>query len=337
MVFNEFSNQILKNKLNEIIDIHKFKNDLDANDELIQHMISPLNYDELYVTRSHIKKIYKKNHIILSNNDSPNLHLYDNYIIEKCTHKNISFDPKDINNNKYDKIYSTVKNLISNNKKIIIASNNTKTAESFLKNSSVLNNHNIRHIKYQDEINSNNNVYLTKQLNNESYIEGEYAFISLNRIFNIGKHNSSFKSKKPNNYIRELTSLNVGDLIVHRDHGLGKFNSLKKINAEGISYDCLELIYKDDDKIHLPVENIEVLSLYSQDNNDNITLDKLGATDTNPVDIKFLMFMYATNSQDLKNPNTLFFKDRVTVLKYSGLSVMGLNFGSGTPEKSIVS
>ena len=43
-----------------------------------------------------------------------------------------------------------------------------------------------------------------------------------------------------------------------------------------------------------------------------LALDKLEATEKNPVDIRFLMFMYATNSNDLENPNTLFFKDRVT-------------------------
>ena len=43
-----------------------------------------------------------------------------------------------------------------------------------------------------------------------------------------------------------------------------------------------------------------------------IALDKLEATEENPIDIRFLDFMYATNSQDLKNPNTLFFKDRIT-------------------------
>tara|TARA_R100000353_G_scaffold25269_1_gene21635 strand:+ start:275 stop:490 length:216 start_codon:yes stop_codon:yes gene_type:complete len=43
-----------------------------------------------------------------------------------------------------------------------------------------------------------------------------------------------------------------------------------------------------------------------------LALNKLDATVENPVDIRFLMFMYATNSKDLENPNTLFFKDRVT-------------------------
>ena len=43
-----------------------------------------------------------------------------------------------------------------------------------------------------------------------------------------------------------------------------------------------------------------------------LALDSLDASVENPVDIRFLMFMYATNSKDLENPNTLFFKDRVT-------------------------
>ena len=43
-----------------------------------------------------------------------------------------------------------------------------------------------------------------------------------------------------------------------------------------------------------------------------LALNKLDATVDNPVDVRFLMFMYATNSKDLENPNTLFFKDRVT-------------------------
>ena len=47
-----------------------------------------------------------------------------------------------------------------------------------------------------------------------------------------------------------------------------------------------------------------------------LALNKLDATVDNPVDIRFLMFMYATNSKDLENPNTLFFKDRVTRKTY---------------------
>ncbi len=65
--------------------------------------------------------------------------------------------------------------------------------------------------------------------------------------------------------------------MVHREYGIGKFNSLKKISTKDMTFDCLELIYKNNDKVHLPVENIELLSLYSHSNNDQIELDKLGS------------------------------------------------------------
>tara|TARA_R100001440_G_scaffold9151_1_gene17332 strand:- start:676 stop:915 length:240 start_codon:yes stop_codon:yes gene_type:complete len=47
-----------------------------------------------------------------------------------------------------------------------------------------------------------------------------------------------------------------------------------------------------------------------------IALDKLGATIENPVNMTMWMFLYATNYQDKENPNTLFFKDRVTRKTY---------------------
>ena len=47
-----------------------------------------------------------------------------------------------------------------------------------------------------------------------------------------------------------------------------------------------------------------------------IALNKLGATIENPVNITMWMFLYATNFQDKENPNTLFFKDRVTRKTY---------------------
>ena len=59
------------------------------------------------------------------------------------------------------------------------------------------------------------------------------------------------------------------------------------------------------DTLNLELSNNEKLAF-------ELALNKLDATVDNPVDIRYLMFMYATNSKDLENPNTLFFKDRIT-------------------------
>ncbi|MCZ2204292.1 transcription-repair coupling factor [Bartonella sp. A05] len=76
-------------------------------------------------------------------------------------------------------------------------------------------------------------------------------------------------------FISEISSLNSGDIVVHVDHGIGKFVGLKTITTTGILRDCLEIHYAGGDRLFLPVENIELLSRYGSEGTD-VTLDKLG-------------------------------------------------------------
>ena len=83
------------------------------------------------------------------------------------------------------------------------------------------------------------------------------------------------KAKKAADVITEATSLSVGDLVVHVDHGIGRFEGLQTITAAGAAHDCLEIVYAGGDKLYLPVENIELLSRYGSDA-EGVQLDKLG-------------------------------------------------------------
>ena len=83
------------------------------------------------------------------------------------------------------------------------------------------------------------------------------------------------KAKKATDVITEATALSVGDLVVHADHGIGRFQSLKTVTALGAAHDCLELIYAGGDKLFLPVQNIELLSRYGSQS-EGAQLDRLG-------------------------------------------------------------
>ena len=83
------------------------------------------------------------------------------------------------------------------------------------------------------------------------------------------------KAKRAADVLTEATSLSVGDLVVHADHGIGRFHGLKTITALGAPHDCLELKYAGGDTLYLPVENIELLSRYGSHEGDT-QLDKLG-------------------------------------------------------------
>ena len=83
------------------------------------------------------------------------------------------------------------------------------------------------------------------------------------------------KTKRPQDFIAELSSLAPGDIVVHVDHGIGRFVGLQSITAAGAPHDCLEIHYAGDSKLFLPVENIELLSRYGSEDTE-VQLDRLG-------------------------------------------------------------
>jgi transcription-repair coupling factor (superfamily II helicase) len=85
----------------------------------------------------------------------------------------------------------------------------------------------------------------------------------------------SKKRRKASDFIAEAASLAAGDIVVHADHGIGRFVGLRTIEAAGAPHDCVEIHYAGDDRLYLPVENIELLSRYGSDSAE-ATLDKLG-------------------------------------------------------------
>ncbi|MEL6584430.1 MAG: transcription-repair coupling factor [Pseudomonadota bacterium] len=81
------------------------------------------------------------------------------------------------------------------------------------------------------------------------------------------------KKRRADNFLTEAQSLSPGDLVVHVEHGVGRFNGLEMITALGAPHECLALEYAGGDKLYLPVENIELLTRFGHDEG---LLDRLG-------------------------------------------------------------
>src|SRR4029079_1403608 len=84
------------------------------------------------------------------------------------------------------------------------------------------------------------------------------------------------RPRRADNFIAEVSSLAEGDIVVHVDHGIGRFHGLTTVTAAGAPHDCLEVHYAGGDKLFLPVENIELLSRYGSEDN-AVDLDRLGS------------------------------------------------------------
>ncbi len=81
------------------------------------------------------------------------------------------------------------------------------------------------------------------------------------------------RKRKADNFLREVDTLSVGDLVVHVEHGVGRYLGLETITALGAPHACVALEYADNAKLYLPVENIELLSRYGHEEG---LLDRLG-------------------------------------------------------------
>jgi transcription-repair coupling factor (superfamily II helicase) len=77
-------------------------------------------------------------------------------------------------------------------------------------------------------------------------------------------------------FLEELSALSPGDLVVHADHGIGRYEGLTQIKVAGAPHDCVALEYARGNKLYVPVENIELLSRYGSESEGGVSLDSLG-------------------------------------------------------------
>ena len=83
------------------------------------------------------------------------------------------------------------------------------------------------------------------------------------------------RRRRAEDFIADASEIAPGDLVVHVDHGIGRYDGLETLNVAGAPHDCLRVLYAGDDRLYVPVENVEVLSRYGSGDMP-ATLDRLG-------------------------------------------------------------
>ena len=103
----------------------------------------------------------------------------------------------------------------------------------------------------------------------------DYFIVTEQDIWGERKNIRTKKKVTAENLIADISSLNIGEYIVHIEHGIGRFDGLVNIVTDGVAHDCLKIIYAHNDKLYIPVENIDVISRYGAEDS-NVALDTLG-------------------------------------------------------------
>lgn len=110
------------------------------------------------------------------------------------------------------------------------------------------------------------------------FITADSVIVSEQDILGERRVQKRSKRKSSEQFFAEAANFAEGELVVHREHGVGRFEGLVTMEAGGIRHDCLKLVYAENARLFLPVENIDLISRYGDvgEGDANLLLDKLG-------------------------------------------------------------
>ncbi|MFT9062185.1 MAG: transcription-repair coupling factor [Acetobacter persici] len=107
------------------------------------------------------------------------------------------------------------------------------------------------------------------------FVADNLAFVSEQDLLGERIGRPPRRRRRADELIAEAGEISAGDLVVHQDYGIGRYDGLETVSVGVAPHDCLRLLYDGGEKLYLPVENIELLSRFGSDQA-GVPLDKLG-------------------------------------------------------------
>ena len=260
VIVNSQFNDLLENRIENINDFFKARKQLNDN-----FYLKP---DQLYLSSNETNHYLSKSDLIK----------FSEFTDEKSKKANIKKIPnlssirKEIDFDFIDKFF----NIHSKLKTIIICCRSLGSLDRVHKIIYENLNISLNHIKNFQEIKENINFYITTLEIDDAFELGKLIFLNEKSLFgyNFATKEKSIKNK--NIFFEEINKLTKESVLVHSDYGLCRFLDIKKIGINSSFHDCVELEFADNQKLFLPVENLNYITKYSNDEDHNVLLDKLG-------------------------------------------------------------
>ena len=239
-----------------------------------------INSEDLYLTKAEIEhnlKLFKTidlNEFHILENNQVNLNINSKPLIVDNFLQHIE------QNNKINHFIKFCVDEINNNKKIILVTeekSKIKSLINFFEQELIEKKIEYNIIEMKELI--TNDLQFNFNFTYSPYLESfqvDDCYVIFDRdIFGIPKIKRRSWRRKSENFLKDVNTIDNGDLVAHIDHGIAIYDGLEKISTNGTDHDCLRLIYQGGDKLYLPVENMNLLSRVG-DSTLGRELDKLG-------------------------------------------------------------
>lgn len=237
--------------------------------------------EEIFNYNNETSSIYDTNYMydfesLEKENNNIYLMTIDNIIEGVKLNKVYSFNSKIVENfnSNFERLNEYLEASLFKNKKVLICLGSKQRLNNIIK-----------YITVSYVITNIDEIYIEKvNLINEELDQGfefeDYIVITENELFKVRDKNINYKNKfKYGTKIKSLDSLKVGDYVVHSNHGIGIYSGIKTLTKNGNKKDYIEVLYKDNDKLYIPAEKIELISKYSSNEGAIPKINKLGSSD----------------------------------------------------------
>ncbi|MBC8587929.1 transcription-repair coupling factor [Paratissierella segnis] len=106
----------------------------------------------------------------------------------------------------------------------------------------------------------------------------KFMVIGDKEVFGVGKKKRKAKKEQKQSALA-LSDLSIGDLVVHENHGIGRYEGIEQLNIQGIKKDYLKIQYGGQDKLYLPIDQMNLIQKYISSDNAKPKLSKLSSTE----------------------------------------------------------
>lgn len=180
-------------------------------------------------------------------------------------------------NRKFDILFQSLKYKLQRGYKIIIFAGSLEKANNLKE---ILNSENINCNIFEDlEFELKSSILGISTLNLESGFEypiQKVLFLTHKEIYGTVKKTSKKLKKKSKENLLDYTDLNVGDFVVHENHGIGEYRGIEQIDVDGIVKDHILILYKGNDKLYIPTDQMNLIQKYIGKDGYRPKLNKLG-------------------------------------------------------------
>lgn len=111
------------------------------------------------------------------------------------------------------------------------------------------------------------------------YTQLKLIVISDKEIFGVGKKKAKKLKKKDPDKIINLADLKVNDYVVHENHGIGIYEGIEQLNIQGVKKDYLTIRYKGEDKLYVPIDQLNLIQKYIGADGARPKINKLSSTE----------------------------------------------------------